>query len=66
MPDLGVVDVLASDLATMEHSMTTFHPRPRDALQLAAMIRIGCLDILSTDAHFDRVPDVRRFTLSDS
>jgi predicted nucleic acid-binding protein len=37
--------------------------RPRDGLHLAAMQQIPCLDLASTDPHFDRVPHIQRFTL---
>lgn len=34
------------------------------ALHLAAMQACGCSDLLSQDADFDRVPIVRRYTLT--
>lgn len=62
-PHLTVLDVLASDLETLGEAMIQYQLRPRDALHFAAMQRVGCLDLASNDHHFDRVPDIRRFTL---
>ncbi len=63
LPHLTVLDVLASDVEVMSEAMGRYHLRPRDGLHLAAMQRIPCLDVASTDPHFDRVPHIRRFTL---
>ncbi|NOX64051.1 MAG: type II toxin-antitoxin system VapC family toxin [Chloroflexi bacterium] len=63
VPHLIVLDVLSSDLETLNEAMVRYRLRPRDALHLAAMERIGCFDLASTDAHFDVVPHIRRFTL---
>jgi len=53
----------ASDLDAMDEAMRRYHLRPRDALHLAAMQKCGCLDLVSNDAGFGRVPQVRRYTL---
>ncbi len=60
---LTVLDALTQDLDTLGEAMTQFHLRPRDALHYAAMQRVGCFDLASNDAHFDRVPTIKRYTL---
>lgn len=62
-PNWLLVDVTASDLDAMDEAMQRYHLRPRDALHVAAMQKCGCLDLVSNDAGFDRVPQVRRYTL---
>jgi predicted nucleic acid-binding protein len=62
-PHLTVVDVTAFDVDLMNQAMTEYAIRPRDALHFAAMQRIACFDLASHDHHFDRVPQVRRYTL---
>ena len=63
LPHLTILDVSVSDLETMNEAMGRHRLRPRDGLHLAAMQQISCLDLASTDPHFDRVPQIRRFTL---
>ncbi len=63
MPNLAVVDILASDVDRMNEALSKYHLRPRDALHYAAMLRMDCLDIASMDPHYDRVPTIRRHTL---
>lgn len=63
-PNLFLVEVTASDLDAMHDAILQYHLRPRDALHLAAMQACGCSDLLSQDADFDRVPIVRRYTLT--
>lgn len=62
-PNLVLVEVAPADLDAMDEAMLTYHLRPRDALHLAAMQKCECLDLVSHDPDFDRVPAVRRFTL---
>mgnify|MGYP001568683085 CR=1 FL=1 len=62
-PNLQIVDVIASDLETMNESIAQYHVRPRDALHFAAMKRVGCLNLASNDQHFDRIPLIERFAL---
>jgi len=42
-------------------TMIRYQLRPRCALHLAAMQRIGRFDLASNDAHFDRIPSIRRY-----
>ena len=63
-PNLFLVEVTASDLEVMNDAILQYHLRPRDALHLAAMQACGCFDLVSQDADFDRVPMVRRYTLT--
>jgi predicted nucleic acid-binding protein len=63
-PGLIVLDVTLADLAAMHQLVVQHHLRPRDALHLAAMRKVGCLDLVSNDGDFDRVPGVQRLTLS--
>ena len=62
LPHLVVLDVLASDLEVLNEAMVKHHFRPRDALHLAAMQRVGCFDLASNDSRFDTVPHVRRYS----
>jgi predicted nucleic acid-binding protein len=61
-PNLVVLDVLVSDVDTMVTALPQYGLRPRDALHFAVMQRLGCLDLASNDAHFDRLPGIRRFS----
>ncbi len=61
LPNLHVVEVVADDLFVMTESMERYQLRPRDALHYAVMVRLGCLNIASRDAHFDRIPAVTRY-----
>ncbi len=63
LPNLVVLDVLASDLDIMNDAISEYRLRPRDALHYAAMWRINCFDLASNDAHFDRIPELRRYTI---
>lgn len=62
-PNLILVDFTVSDLAMMDEGMRLYHLRPRDALHLTAMQKCNCLDLVSHDTGFDRIPMVRRYTL---
>jgi len=62
-PNLIVSDLLASDLGEMIEAMQAYQLRPRDALHLATMKRLGCYDLASNDSHFDSIPGLRRFHL---
>jgi len=62
-PHLYILDVTEGDLQTMLQNMLDYPLRPRDALHLAAMQKIGCWNLASNDAHFDAVPQVRRFVI---
>lgn len=62
-PNLILVDLTPSDLAMMDEGMRLYRIRPRDALHLAAMQKCNCLDLVSHDTGFDRIPMVRRYTL---
>ena len=62
-PNLILVEVAPADLDAMDEAMLTYHLRPRDALHLAAMQKCECLDLVSHDPDFDRVPTVRRHAL---
>lgn len=61
---LQLVDVTSSDLDLMDEAMRLYQIRPRDALHLAAMQKTGCLDLVSQDPDFDRIPIIRRYTLT--
>ncbi|MCL6475541.1 MAG: type II toxin-antitoxin system VapC family toxin [Firmicutes bacterium] len=61
LPNLYVVEVVADDLSVMTDSMERYQLRPRDALHYAVMVRLGCLNIASRDAHFDRIPGLTRY-----
>jgi len=63
LPNLVVLDVLSTDLTMLTEGMILHHLRPRDALHLAAMYRIGCFDLASNDTNFDGIPQIRRYAL---
>ncbi|MCL4487317.1 MAG: type II toxin-antitoxin system VapC family toxin [Chloroflexi bacterium] len=60
---LTVLDALTADLDTLNDSMVNYRLRPRDALHYAAMRRVSCADLASSDPHFDRVPGINRYTV---
>ncbi len=62
-PNLSLVSLTADDVERMDEAMHRYHIRPRDALHLAAMQKVGCLSLVSTDGDWDRVPIVARYTL---
>jgi predicted nucleic acid-binding protein len=62
-PNLFLVDVTPADLDVMDEAMRQYQLRPRDALHLAAIRKCGCLALVSDDPDFDRVSEVRRYTL---
>jgi len=61
LPNLRVLDVTAGDVDVMLDLMPRYALRPRDALHVVAMQKVGCEAIASNDPHFDRVPHLRRF-----
>jgi predicted nucleic acid-binding protein len=61
LPNLNVVGIAPDDLFVMIENMERYHLRPRDALHYAVMVRLGCSDIASMDAHFDRIPALTRY-----
>ena len=60
-PNLRLIDVTPDDAEAMFDMMQHYTLRPRDALHVAAMQKVGCEAIASNDPHFDRVPQLRRF-----
>jgi len=61
-----VIDVNSTDVQQISSLMKTFGLLPRDAIHLAVLRRSGLTDIASSDADFDRLPDVTRYTPSES
>lgn len=57
------MNILAEDIDKMLAGMSAYSMRPRDALHWAVMQRNGLFDLVSNDAHFDRIPSIRRHTL---
>ncbi len=62
-PNLTVVDLTVDDLASMDDAMQRYHLRPRDALHLATMQKVGCLNLASNDGDWERVPMVERYAV---
>lgn len=54
LPNLEVVSVTYGDVWDMTREMEAFELRPRDALHLAVMRRLGEGSIVSEDEHFDK------------
>ncbi len=63
-PNLALLDFTATDLTTMQQNMSQFHLRPRDALHLAAMQKVSCMDLVSHDSDFDAISEVNRYLLA--
>lgn len=63
-PNLGLLDVTASDLEAMNQAIEQYHLKPRDALHLAAIQKSDCFHLVSHDSDFDRVSKIERYTLS--
>lgn len=59
---LEVVQVTQGDMWEMAGAMEKWKLRPRDALHLAVMRRLGEKTIVSEDAHFDKA-DVKRVSI---
>lgn len=62
-PNLTVLEVTTSDVEVMNNLILQYHLKPRDALHVAAMRKINCVDLISHDAGFDRIPGLQRYTL---
>jgi len=60
--DLDIASVEYGDIWIMTENMRTLGLRPRDAIHLAVMKRLGEKTIVSEDIHFDEV-DVKRFAI---
>ncbi|MFQ6075288.1 MAG: type II toxin-antitoxin system VapC family toxin [Candidatus Bathyarchaeia archaeon] len=60
--DLDIASVEYGDVWMMTENMKTFDLRPRDAIHLAVMKRLGEKTIVSEDIHFDKA-DVERFNI---
>jgi predicted nucleic acid-binding protein len=63
-PGLTIVDLHGDDLTRMNDAIVRYSIRPRDALHYATMHRVDCLFVASNDAHFDRIPQISRFSLN--
>lgn len=62
-PHLTLLSCNANDLARMDTAILRYQLRPRDALHVTAMQKCNCFDLLSHDTDFDRVSNIRRYTL---
>ena len=60
-PNLQLVEIIPTDIEAMLQNMLDYPLRPRDALHLATMQRLNCLNLASNDHHFDVVPTIERF-----
>ena len=60
-PNLVIESLGTRVWALAQQIMLRYALKPQDALHLATMKRIGCLDLASNDSDFDRVPDIRRY-----
>ncbi len=63
LPNLLIVDVAAVDVVAMRKNIRDHLLRPRDALHLAAMQKVGCFHLVSQDSDFDHIPGITRYTL---
>jgi len=62
-PHLHVTGIGPADLEAMLANMLEYSLRPRDALHLSAMRRVGCANLASNDHHFDAISDITRFAV---
>lgn len=62
LSDLDIASVEYEDIWTMTENMRNLNLRPRDAIHLAVMKRLGEKTIVSEDVHFDKA-DVERFAI---
>ncbi|RMF94344.1 MAG: PIN domain-containing protein [Nitrospinota bacterium] len=62
-PHLHLVEITSQDIRVMLQNMLEYPLRPRDALHLATMQRLNCLNLASNDQHFDVVPGIQRFSI---
>ncbi len=63
-PHLTLLDLSPIDLMLMDENITRYHLQPRTAIHLAAMQKSGSFDLVSHNEDFDRIPEVRRYTLN--
>jgi predicted nucleic acid-binding protein len=63
-PNLSVLEISSHDVDAMLQNMVDYPMKPRDALHLATMQRVRCLDLASNDHHFDKIPEIRRFSVT--
>lgn len=61
LPNLTVLDVTSADLIAMHRNYLTYHLLPRDALHLAAMQKVGCINLVSLDSDFEQIPGIQRY-----
>ena len=57
-----IIGVGPEDIQRLTYLMETYGLLPRDALHIAVMQRCGLTDIASSDADFDRVVSITRYT----
>lgn len=62
-PNLTILDVTSLDVVRMHRNISDCHLLSRDALHLSAMQKCNCLNLVSQDSDFDRIPHLQRFTL---
>ncbi len=62
LKDLGIVSIEYGDVWMMTDLMTKFQLRPRDALHLAVIRRLGEKTIITEDPHFN-VAGVKRISI---
>lgn len=62
-PNLHLTAVETDDLTRMHNAVRQYQLMPRNALHFAAMQKVNCLNIVSEDGDFDRIPHVQRYTL---
>jgi predicted nucleic acid-binding protein len=62
-PNLFLIDFTVADLVPFYQLMCKYQLRPRDALHLAAMLKVDCLAIVSQDSDFDHITDIQCYKL---
>lgn len=62
-PGLQILDANPNDLTILFALMESHQLKPRDALYVATMRKIGCQSIASNAPHFDRVPEMKHYAI---
>lgn len=64
LPHLRLTEVQRETITEAHHFITHFDLKPRDAIHLAAMRLENEKEIISEDPDFDRIPGIKRISLS--
>lgn len=66
LPNLHYIDVSPEIIRSAHLIMVQHSVKPRDAIHAACLSSQGIETIITEDAHFDRIPSVKRVWLKDT